>query len=196
MAQIGEDTTPRSPGSLAASLGGPGVPNRTLAEDARPAHASLDVATPPSGRTSMSDSETERHTDSPSLPAEEPPRPKTEGRMVDSELLRLLPALCGQDKLTLAELERDPQYYDSRLSRSAFHFLVVLTPFALRSEHKVTQLAEELGMSTSTAVRYLKTWVALGVLKQETSRRYCLAVRLPRTSTAVDEPHPVTSIEP
>ncbi len=196
MTQIGEDNTPRSPGSLAASLGGPGVPNRTLAEDARPAHASPDVATPLSVRMSMNDSETERHTDSPSPPAEEPSHKTTERRMVDPELPRVLLALCGQDRIKLAELERDPQYYDSRLSRSALHFLVVLTPFALRPEQKVTQLAEEVGMSTSTALRYLKTWVALGVLKQQTSRRYCLAVRLPLTLTAVDEPHHVTSIEP
>jgi Fic family protein len=96
-----------------------------------------------------------------------------------SGLLRLLAALCGQDKLTLAELESDPRYHDPRVSQSVLNSLLVLTPFASKSEHKVTKLAAELGMSPSTAVRYLKTWVAIGALKQDRNGPYRLAVRLP-----------------
>jgi IclR helix-turn-helix domain len=59
-------------------------------------------------------------------------------------------------------------------SRSTLRALLVLSRFpADQSERELTEVAGELGFSTSTTHRYLSTWVAVGVLQQDPdTRRY------------------------
>ena len=55
--------------------------------------------------------------------------------------------------------------------------LLVLSTFVLGDAHGLNNLGEELGMGNTTLWRYLKTWVAVGVLEDRKDRRYQLAVR-------------------
>jgi DNA-binding MarR family transcriptional regulator len=62
----------------------------------------------------------------------------------------------------------------SSYSRSTLRALLVLSVFAPDgSERELTDVAKQLGMAGGTIHRYLRTWVAVGLLEQsENSRRY------------------------
>jgi hypothetical protein len=75
----------------------------------------------------------------------------------------------------LEELERDPSFRSPRISHSVIRSLLVLSAFASGVSYGVNRLAEELGISPATMWRYLRTWVALGVLEERRDRRYQLA---------------------
>jgi hypothetical protein len=79
----------------------------------------------------------------------------------------------------LEELQRTmlPLLDDPRHSHSALRAVLVLAAFSVDgSEREVTEVARALGLSPSTTYRYLRTWVALGLLEQNPrSRRYCRA---------------------
>lgn len=93
-------------------------------------------------------------------------------------LLGVLLALDGiGERIDLDELARDELYHNRRVSRSVIRGLLVLSAFASGEAHGVNSLAKELGMGTTTIWRYLKTWVALGVLEERKDRRYKLAER-------------------
>jgi hypothetical protein len=144
--------TSRSPGSLVGSLGGSSVLGKALEEGGRLAKASFEAGARIVVWT-------------------EPKQDAAARDAPGSGLQRLLPAVCGHDKLTLTEIARDPRYHDPRLSRVLLNALLVLAPFASEPEQRVMVLADELGMPAGTAVRLLKTWAAVGVLRQDGSHR-------------------------
>ncbi len=88
-------------------------------------------------------------------------------------LLRVLLALTGQggERLMLTDLASDELYDPKEISRSVVSSLIVLAAFSQGEEHAVTELALEIGMTTSTTLRYIRTWVALGVLERVSKPR-------------------------
>ena len=108
-----------------------------------------------------------------------------------SSLVRLLLALGGRDRVVMADLLNDPQVNNRLMSQNVIVSLLVLS--ALHGgERRVTDIADDLGISRATAVRYLKTWVAVGILEQDrSSRRYRVAVRW-RDEISVVGPPPST----
>ncbi len=67
-----------------------------------------------------------------------------------------------------------PLLADPHYSHSALRAVLVLAAFSVDgSEREVTEVAKALALSPSTTYRYLRTWVALGLLEQDPgSRRY------------------------
>jgi Fic family protein len=83
-----------------------------------------------------------------------------------------LSELTNDSKLVMARVAaRD----DTQLSSSLLLGLLVLKCFpADGSELRVLDIAQRLGLTSSTAHRYLKTLVAAGLLDQDPeTRRYC-----------------------
>lgn len=104
-------------------------------------------------------------------------------QLLDSEgpgasLVRVLLALGGHDRVVMTDLLNDPEFNDRNISQNLIISLSILSAFHGDVEQRVTDLAAELGISQSTTVRYLKSWVAVGVLEQDrTTRKYHLARR-------------------
>lgn len=93
-------------------------------------------------------------------------------------ILGVLLMLGGVDeRLDLDELMQDEHYHDRRISQSVIRGLLVLGVFASGEVHGLNDVAGELGMVSTTTWRYLKTWVALGVLEERKDRRYRLTRR-------------------
>jgi hypothetical protein len=163
------------------SRGGPNV-NADLANGVRPAtrrrHGGLFERRATSERAMASD-EPEPFLLPLSLAQVEQMVGEIASRRPGTGLLRVLLALAGSgEHLDIHDLTRDERYHAKNISRSVISSLLVLIAFAEGGEHKVTDLASELGMTTTTTMRYLKTWTAVGVLEQEQrTRRYRLAVR-------------------
>ncbi len=67
-----------------------------------------------------------------------------------------------------------PLLSDNRVSRSTVRALLVLSAFPSDGTYReVTEVPKQLGLSQSTTHRYVRTWVALGLLEQDPgSRRY------------------------
>ncbi len=64
---------------------------------------------------------------------------------------------------------------DPRLSRSLLRGLSILTRFGEARERGIVEIADELGMSPSTAHRYAQTLIELGLLERcARSRKYRL----------------------
>jgi IclR helix-turn-helix domain len=62
---------------------------------------------------------------------------------------------------------------DERVSRSTCRALLVLLAFSSGEHREVTEVSNELDLSASTTHRYIRTWVALGLLDQDpATRRY------------------------
>lgn len=95
----------------------------------------------------------------------------------------LLAALWDPDwKLALQhEGERYPwQLDDARLSRTLLLGLMVFACFRPNGEYRrVSEIAQALKMTPSTAHRYLSTLVAVGLLEREPKLRMYRAMRLP-----------------
>ncbi len=91
-------------------------------------------------------------------------------------LVHVLLALCGQDRLVMADLLNDPSF-DHNINQSVVTSLLLLSAFQDNAEPGVADLAAGLGISKTTAFRYLKTWVAVGLLEQGRTRKYRLAAR-------------------
>jgi hypothetical protein len=95
-----------------------------------------------------------------------------------ASLVRVLLALGGHDQVVMADLERDPKFKDPKIAQVLIISLMVLSAFSDTKEHRASDIAEELGFSRSTLIRYLKTWLAVGVLEQDNrTRTYRLALR-------------------
>ncbi len=93
-------------------------------------------------------------------------------------LIRVLLALGGLDRVNMADLLADPEFDDRNISRTLIISLLVLTSFYADVDQRVTDISMDLGISPSTTLRYLKSWVAVGVLEQDpTDHRYRLARR-------------------
>lgn len=94
----------------------------------------------------------------------------------------LLTALWDPDwKLALQhEGERYPwQLDDARLSRTLLLGLMVFACFRPNGEYRrVSEIAQALKMTPSTAHRYVSTLVAVGLLEREPKQRTYRAVRL------------------
>jgi IclR helix-turn-helix domain len=86
-------------------------------------------------------------------------------------LTGLLAAAGDLDKLRSATIQ---MVGDPRLSHSALRAILVLAAFpADGSERGLTEVGEALSLPPSTMHRYVRTWVALGLLEQNPrSRRY------------------------
>jgi hypothetical protein len=91
-------------------------------------------------------------------------------------LVRVLLALCGHDRVVMADLLNDPAF-DHSISQHVVTSLLLLSAFQGNAEPSINDLAAEVGVSKTTAFRYLKTWVAVGVLEQDRTRKYRLAAR-------------------
>lgn len=90
---------------------------------------------------------------------------------VDTGELGSLVSLIDPNFLTdsLLALKRNPK----GLSQSTICAVQLLSMFNDGDEHELTTLAQELGVSTATAHRYLNTWVAIGLLyRHPTTRKY------------------------
>lgn len=82
------------------------------------------------------------------------------------------------------------------LSRSTICSLLALTVFDDCQEHGVRAVASELGMTVTPTLRYLTTWVAIGVLEQASkTRRYRLAIRW-RHNALTSRPRPALPAAP
>lgn len=94
-----------------------------------------------------------------------------------SSLVRLLLALGGQDRVVMGDLLSDPRVKNRLISRNVIVSLLVLSALC-DGERRVTDIAADLDIDRATAVRYLKTWVAVGILEQDrATRRYRVALR-------------------
>ena len=111
-----------------------------------------------------------------------------------SSLVRLLLALGGQDRVVLTDLLNDPRVNNHLLSQNVIVSLLVLS--ALHGgEQRVTDVAADLGMSRATTVRYLKTWVAVGILEQDrATRKYRVAIRWRDELSADGPPHSTDTV--
>jgi hypothetical protein len=108
-----------------------------------------------------------------------------------SSLVRLLLALGGQDRVVMGDLRDDPRVNNRLMSHTLVVSLLVLSAF-YEGERRVTDVADDLGVSRATAVRYVKTWVAVGILEQDRStRRYRVALRW-RDEFSIGGPPPST----
>lgn len=95
-----------------------------------------------------------------------------------ASLVRVLLALGGQDRVEMTDLLKDPEFNDRHISQNLIVSLVVLSAFHGDAERRMTDVAPELGISKTTTVRYLKSWIAVGILEQDrATRRYRLARR-------------------
>ena len=100
-------------------------------------------------------------------------------------LLGVVLALSGsRGPVGMEELMRDEGYHDRRASQGLIRSLLVLGAFASGEVYGVNALSDKLGLVTTTTWRYLKTWVALGVLEERQDRRYQLARRWMNQSSA------------
>jgi hypothetical protein len=109
-----------------------------------------------------------------------------------ASLVRVLIALSGRDRVRLTELSADPEFQDSKNSQTLITSLLVLSAFHGGVDHRVSGLAFELEMNPSTTIRYLKTWVAVGVLEQDSAtRRYRLARRWTHDYVATTQSPPL-----
>jgi IclR family pca regulon transcriptional regulator len=83
--------------------------------------------------------------------------------------------------------ERHPRY-----SSSLDAGLAILQGFTAEQRlRRVADVADELGLSRSTAHRYLSTLVALGYAEQDKARRYQVGIRGSDTARAMLDSHPV-----
>lgn len=80
----------------------------------------------------------------------------------------------------LATFAESPLLEDVQLSRSVLLGLLVLACFAPPgTERRIKDIAEQLGLSTSTTHRYIRTFVAVGLLQQNPlTREYALPIPL------------------
>jgi hypothetical protein len=88
-----------------------------------------------------------------------------------ASLTELLSGVSGfEELLSIVRSHMD----DVKCSRSMLRALLVLGAFpADGSERELTDVARQVGFSPSTTHRYVGTWMALGLLEQESrSRRY------------------------
>jgi IclR helix-turn-helix domain len=92
-------------------------------------------------------------------------------------MLQLLLALAGTlEGVTTHDVEVDPRCHEKNVSQSLIQALIVLAAFSNGREHAVTRLGREIGMSTSTTWRYVRTWVAFGLLEHDPdTHRYRVA---------------------
>lgn len=83
-------------------------------------------------------------------------------------LIRLLfgPS-ANWERLTVDDVLGDKRDHARDLSHSLIASLIVFAAFSDGEEHRVTRAAAESGMNTTTTLRYVRTWVALGVLVQD-----------------------------
>jgi IclR helix-turn-helix domain len=104
-------------------------------------------------------------------------------------LIRVLLAFGGQDRVAMADLRVDPEFDDRKISQSLIVGLLVLTSFYEDTKQTVTAISTDIGQPPSTTIRYLKTWVAVGILEQDpTDRSYRLARRWREELAAAEPP--------
>lgn len=93
-----------------------------------------------------------------------------------SAILGLLQDLGADRRIPIVD---EPTMSDRRLSRSVLAGLLVLACFTTEStERKVKDVATQLGMSPSTAHRFIKTLEAAGLLEQNPDTRAYRLVRV------------------
>lgn len=115
----------------------------------------------------------------------------SESQASGAPLVRLLLALSGRGRVTLSDLRQDPAFNAHQVSQYLLVSLMVLSVFHDKLDHRVTDLAPELDMALGTAVRYLKAWVAVGVLEQDhKTHKYRLALRWRTELDTRIVPHP------
>ncbi len=77
----------------------------------------------------------------------------------------------------MKDLLRDPTATNRHISQNVIIGLLVLSAFS-DGEPRVADISRELGVSQGATVRYLKTWVAVGILEQDRGRgKYRIARR-------------------
>jgi hypothetical protein len=104
-------------------------------------------------------------------------------------LFRVVLALEGLgERTSIAELAHNELYQSGQISQSTIDSLVVLAAFVLGEARRVTSTAVELGMSITTTWRYIKRWVAVGVLEERGDRHHQLARRWIADSLESAEP--------
>jgi hypothetical protein len=86
----------------------------------------------------------------------------------------LVTLLAGVSDLRALRQAIQPLLKDPKCSHSTFRALLVLVAFPPDgSERELSDIASALDMTPSTAHRYVRTWMALGLLQQNShSRRY------------------------
>jgi len=97
--------------------------------------------------------------------------------------MRLLLALTGHGRpQKIEDFADDADYKANLTSRALIHALVVLSQFTDGRDKGVREIATEIGMSPTTAGRFLRTWKAVGVLQQDFhTHKYRLAAAPPQS---------------
>jgi hypothetical protein len=107
-------------------------------------------------------------------------------------LIRVLLALGGQDRVAMADLRTDPEFNDRKIIQTLVIGLLVLSSFYGNAVQTVTTISVEIGQPASTTIRYLKTWVAVGILEQDPAKHSYHLARRWRDELA--EAHPPTPL--
>lgn len=96
----------------------------------------------------------------------------------ESAILRLLRDLGAKPQLPTADIAGDPIMNDRRLSRSTLTGLLVLACFSpAGTERRVTDVADQVQLTRSTAHRFIKTFQAAGLMEQNPDTRMYRLVR-------------------
>lgn len=90
----------------------------------------------------------------------------------ESAILGLLRDLGAEPQRQIADIAGDPMMTDRRLSRSTLTGLLVLACFSPPgTERRVSDVAEQVQLTRSTAHRFIKTFQAAGLMEQNPDTR-------------------------
>jgi hypothetical protein len=93
-------------------------------------------------------------------------------------ILGLLRDLGAEPQLPIADIAGDPMMTDRRLSRSTLTGLLVLACFSPPgTERRVSDVADQVHLTRSTAHRFIKTFQAAGLMEQNPDTRMYRLVR-------------------
>lgn len=178
-ARVGENLPPRSLGPLVVSPDEPGGHQRFLGVAVRLVTASRRTVARRRNEASMANrTEPEIWVPISLAQAERVVQQIVGGKGSGISLIRVLLALGGRDRVAMVDLLADPEFDDRNLSQNLITSLLVLTAFYATDGQRVADIAIDTGISQTTVLRYLKTWVAVGVLEQDSAdRKYRLARR-------------------
>ncbi len=96
----------------------------------------------------------------------------------ESAILGLLRDLGAEPQLPIADIAGDPMMTDRRLSRSTLTGLLVLACFSPPgTERRVSDVADQVHLTRSTAHRFIKTFQAAGLMEQNPDTRMYRLVR-------------------
>lgn len=142
--------------SLAGSPGGPNVQSPYRHKDVRPVTAPDQNVAGISEASMPNRTEPEYASPVSLAQAERVVQQVVGGQGPGTSLLRVLLALGGDDRVMMADLLADPEFDDRNINQNLITSLLVLTSFYGDTDQRVTDIAIDLGISTTTTLRYLR----------------------------------------